>query len=71
MSIQRIIGAVLVVVGAILLFNGLNATDAPVEEVGHALTGSYSDNTMTYIIAGAAALVAGGLLMVFGGGRRL
>jgi len=69
MSIQRIIGAVLVVVGAILLFNGLSATEAPMEEIGRELTGSYSDNTMTYIVAGAAALVAGGLLMVFGGRR--
>ena len=69
MSVQRIIGAVLVVVGAILLFNGLNATDATMEELGREITGSYSDNTMTYIVAGAAALVGGGLLMAFGGRR--
>ncbi|HEX5045881.1 MAG TPA: DUF3185 family protein [Gammaproteobacteria bacterium] len=69
MGNKRIIGVVLLVVGAILLYFGFQATDAPAEEVRNTLTGNYSDQTMLYIIAGGAAAV-GGLAMLLIGARR-
>lgn len=59
MKNTKIIGIALLVVGAILLYFGINATDAPAEQVGEALTGKYSDNTMMYLIGGGVAAAAG------------
>lgn len=70
MSSQRILGIVLLVVGLILLFFGLNATDSVGESVHEGLTGKYSDKTTWYIVGGAAAAVVGVVLAFFGGGRR-
>ncbi len=58
----------LLVVGAALLYFGFQAADAPLEEARETLTGDYSDQTMLYLIGGAAA-VAGGLAMLFLGKR--
>ena len=69
MGNKRIIGIVLLVVGAALLYFGFQATDAPVEEVRQKVTGDYSDQTMLYLIAGAAAAVAGLAMMLVGGKR--
>jgi hypothetical protein len=66
MSSKRIIGIVLLVVGAALLYFGLQATDAPLEQARESLTGDYSDQTMLYLIAGAAAAVGGIALLVIG-----
>jgi hypothetical protein len=66
MSSKRIIGIVLLVVGAALLYFGLQATDAPLEQARESLTGDYSDQTMLYLIAGAAAAVGGIALLVLG-----
>jgi len=55
----KVIGIGLLVLGAILLYFGLNATNAPMEELGEAMTGKYSDNTMMYLIGGGVAAVAG------------
>jgi hypothetical protein len=60
------IGVVLIVVGAVLLCFGYQATDAPLEQVRETVTGDYSDRTMLYLIGGAAAAVAGVLLVLFG-----
>lgn len=59
MSQNRIIAIVLLVIGAIALYFGFNATSAPTEEISEALTGQYSDRTMLYLICGAVAVVAG------------
>ncbi len=66
MTANKIIGAVLFAVGAFLLVTGYNSTQAPVEELANTLTGRYSDNTMWYFAAGIAAIVGGGLLVLFG-----
>lgn len=63
MSKYKLIGAVLLALGGILLYFGFNATDSAVEEIGEALTGRYSDETMMYLIGGGVAAVAG-LFMV-------
>lgn len=65
---MRIVGVVLLVVGAALLYFGLQATDAPLEQARETLTGDYSDRTMMYLIGGGAAAVAG-LAMLFVGKR--
>lgn len=64
MSTNKIIGLVLLVLGAVLVFFGLNATEAPLEEASEALTGSYSDETMYYLIGGAVAAVVGIVLLL-------
>ena len=66
MGMTKIAGIVLAVVGVVLLYFGLQATDAPLEQAREAVTGDYSDQTMIYIIAGAAAAVGGLLLVLFG-----
>jgi len=64
----RIIGIVLLVGGVILLGFGLNASDSVADSVKENFTGRYTDKTMTYLIGGAVAAVAGiGLLLT---GRR-
>jgi uncharacterized membrane protein len=64
MSSNKMIGIVLLVIGGIALYFGVNATNAPMEEVTEAVTGQYSDQTMLYLIGGAVAGVAG-LAMLF------
>jgi hypothetical protein len=68
MATRKILGLVLLVVGAVLLYFGAQATDAPVEQAREALTGDYSDQTMLYLICGAAAVV-GGLAVLLTGKR--
>lgn len=55
----KVIGIALLALGAILLYFGFNAANAPMEELGEAITGKYSDNTMMYLIGGGVAAVAG------------
>jgi hypothetical protein len=59
MGSNKIIGIVLLAIGAILLYFGFNASQAPMEEIGEALTGRYSDQTMWYFIGGGIAAIAG------------
>jgi hypothetical protein len=69
MGSKKILGLVLLVAGAIALYFGFQATDAPLEEARETLTGDYSDQTMLYLIGGAAAAVAGLALLLFTGKR--
>lgn len=62
MAQNKLIGLVLIVLGAIALYFGFNATNSPTEEVSEALTGRYSDETMMYLAAGAVAVIAGAVL---------
>jgi drug/metabolite transporter (DMT)-like permease len=64
MNISKLAGIGLLVLGAILLYFGINATESPVEEIGEAITGKYSDDTMMYLIGGAIAAVAGLFLVL-------
>jgi hypothetical protein len=66
MGTKKIVGLVLLVVGAVLLYFGLQATDAPLEQARESLTGDYSDQTMLYLICGAAAGVGGVALLLVG-----
>lgn len=64
MSQKKIIGIVLLVAGAIALYFGFNAANAPAEEISEALTGQYSDQTMIYLIGGAVAAVLGVVMLL-------
>ncbi len=64
MKTNKIIGLVLLVAGAVLVYFGLNATASPVEEISEAVTGRYSDQTMYYLIGGAVSAVLGLVLLL-------
>lgn len=59
MKTNKILGIVLLVAGAVLIYFGFNATESPVGEITEAVTGRYSDETMWYLIGGAVAAVVG------------
>ena len=62
MSLNRIIGVLLLVVGIVFLAIGISATQAITDKVVEGVTGRYTDKTMIYLIVGALMVVLGGLL---------
>ncbi len=66
---RKIIGLCILVAGIILLVFGFNQTQSLSGEVGEAITGKYSDETMLYLILGAVGVIAG-LAITFTGGKR-
>ena len=70
MNSKRMLGLVLLVVGVVLLLFGVNATESVSDTVSEGLTGRYTDETMWYIVGGAALAVLGGLMTLFGGRAR-
>jgi hypothetical protein len=65
MNIQ-LIGIVALAVGAVLLYFGYNASQAPIDQISNTLTGRYTDNTMWYVIAGVAMIATGIAVTLFG-----
>ncbi|MFT6896249.1 MAG: hypothetical protein ACJA13_000650 [Paraglaciecola sp.] len=63
MNITKILALALIVLGGVLIFFGFNQTTSPLGEMSEALTGSYTDETMQYLIGGAVAAVVGLFLM--------
>jgi hypothetical protein len=59
MNGQKIFGLVLVAVGLTLLFFGYNASQSVGEKVVEGVTGSFTNQTLAFIIGGIASLVAG------------
>jgi hypothetical protein len=71
MSSKTILGFVLLVVGSIAFFYGLNASKSLVEQVSNTFAGRFSDATTWYMIGGIAAAAAGLLVILTGfRGRR-
>ena len=68
MSQQRIFGIVLLVVGAILLIVGMNASHSAADQISNTFTGRFTHETLWYILGGGAAALFG-LLLVVGGTR--
>ena len=66
MNPMRILGIVLFIVGVVLLGFALNASEAPIDKLSNALTGTHTDRTMWYLVSGIAAAVGGALLALFG-----
>jgi Protein of unknown function (DUF3185) len=67
MSMQRIIGIVLLVVGAVLLVVGMNASHSAADQLSNTFTGKFTHETAWYIFGGGAAALLGLLLTVVGG----
>lgn len=64
MGANKILGLVLLVVGLILLYFGWESSQSVGDQVTEAFTGRFTDSTMWFLIAGAAAAVGGILLAV-------
>ena len=62
MSTPRIIGIILLVIGLILLYLGFQSSQGLDDQISEAITGEYTDNTVTYWIASAIFLVIGAVL---------
>lgn len=70
MTLQRILGIVLLLGGAAFLYFGLRATDSVAESVTEGLTGKYTGRTTWYLVGGGIAMVVGAGFAWFGGGPR-
>lgn len=64
MNQKKLIGLVILIVGLVLLYFGFNQANSAVGEIGEAITGKYTDETMAYLIAGIIATILG-LFTVF------
>ncbi|MEX2476088.1 DUF3185 family protein [Marinobacter sp.] len=65
MGTGKILGVVLLVVGVLLLFFGWQSSDSVGDQLSETFTGRFTDETMWYLIGGAAAVVAGAFLAFF------
>jgi hypothetical protein len=66
MSMQRIFGMVLLVVGVILLIMGMNASHSAADQISNTFTGKFTHETAWYIFGGGAAGLLGLLMLLFG-----
>ena len=64
MNPKALLGVALLVGGLILLYFGYNASESVTEGVTEAVTGSYSDKTMYFLVGGAVAAVVGLVMLV-------
>jgi threonine/homoserine/homoserine lactone efflux protein len=53
MNQSKLIGLILLVGAAFLIYLGLNQANSPLGEINEAFTGSYSDETLGYMLGGA------------------
>ncbi len=65
MGSSKLVGVVLLVVGIALLYFGYQSTQSVGGEISETLTGQYDDETMVFLIGGAAAAAAGAFLTLF------
>ena len=66
MMAPRLFGIVGIAIGASLLGFAYHALIVPLDRLSNALTGRFTDQTMWYLVLGAAAAVGGALLLAFG-----
>lgn len=62
----QIAGIVFFGIGVVLLVLAYHASKAPLDQLSNTLTGRFTDQTMWYIIVGAAAAISGAALVLFG-----
>lgn len=55
MNQNKLIGLILIVAAAFLVYLGLNQANSPLGEINEAFTGSYSDETLGYLFGGTIA----------------
>ncbi|WP_150910355.1 DUF3185 family protein [Marinobacter halotolerans] len=65
MGSSKLVGIVLLVVGIALLYFGYQSTQSVGNQLTESLTGRFTDETMWYLIGGAAAAAAGAFLTFF------
>lgn len=65
MGNSKLIGVVLLVIGAVLLYFGYQSSHSLGGQITESLTGRFTDETMWYLIAGAAAASAGAFMIFF------
>ncbi len=65
MGSSKLIGVILLVVGLALLYFGYQSTQSVGNQVIETVTGRFTDETMWYLIGGAAASAAGAFLLFF------
>lgn len=66
MSIDRIAGVMSLLIGGVLLAFAVRASDAPMAQLSHLVSGQYTDQTMWLLSLGFAAVGGGIFLAVFG-----
>ena len=66
MRTRQLAGIVLLVVGVLLLLFGWQATGSMGEQMHETFMGRYTDQTMWYLIGGAASAVGGLFLLLTG-----
>ena len=64
MTIQNIIGTVLLMAGAALLYFGFQASQGIDEQMFEAFSGHFTDSTTWYLVGGVAASLSGLLLIL-------
>ncbi len=64
MTTQNIIGVILLVAGAALLFFGFQQSQGVGEQVYETFAGRFTDSTTWYLVAGAAATLGGVILLI-------
>jgi hypothetical protein len=64
MSLQRIIGLALLILGIVLFFTGLHSSHSLVDRAHDVLYGNYTANTTMCLYGGVAVGIAGLLLLV-------
>lgn len=66
MSMQRIFGIVMLVVGVVLLIVGMNASHSAADQLTNTFTGRFTHETAWYIFGGLALALVGLFTVVFG-----
>jgi drug/metabolite transporter (DMT)-like permease len=66
MNGYRFIGIIVAIVGAVLLYFGINGSHSLVDQASQTLTGRFTQQTMVYIVLGIVALVGGALTALVG-----
>jgi drug/metabolite transporter (DMT)-like permease len=62
----QMLGVVVFAVGVVLLGFAYHASNAPLDRLSNTLTGRFTNETMWYLVLGAAAALGGALLALFG-----
>ncbi len=67
MNINLVIGFVLLVVAAVLLYFGYSASQSVGEQVHETFTGRFTDSTTWFFVLGIAAAIGGFLMLTLKG----
>lgn len=65
-SVRHVLGMAAIAVGVVFLVFAYNGSKAPVDQIASALTGSYTEQTMWFLLMGVVSMVVGATLMMLG-----